>query len=88
MLILVSLVVIFISVIFIMFTITEISNKYMKCFKGQDNKTVCSFTGFGGSFVFGLVIIGVFVLIDVFVIYFLFTALTSKQSLAYYAGGT
>ena len=82
-LILISLLIVFISVIFILLIATDISNKYMDCFKTDENKTVCNLNEIGLPFVLSLVLIGVFVLIDVFVIYSMFSIITSKESPAF-----
>ena len=78
-----SMLIIFISVFFVLLVLTDISNKYMNCFQTKTNKIVCSVSEFGFPFVFGLFLVGVFVLIDVLVIYFLLKTLMIKGSVAY-----
>jgi len=84
-LILAGLLVVFISVIFILLLAEDISSKNMKCFKTNENKIACSVRDLGVPFAIGLLLIGAFCLIDVFVIYFLLKTLTAKESLAYFA---
>ena len=81
MLILTSVLIIFISVIFILLIATDISNKYMDCFKVDENRTICSLREFGLPFVIKLVFIGLFVLIDTFVVYYLISTIKPKRSL-------
>ena len=75
-LILISMLVIFISVIFILFIANDISERHMECSQNEANKTICNIKEFGSSFVFGLIMMGMFVLIDILVIRFLLDALT------------
>lgn len=82
-LILISMLIIFISVIFILFIVTDISKRYMECSPAEDNKIKCSLRDFGLPFVFGLMLMGVFVLIDILVVYFLYRTLTARESIAY-----
>ena len=82
-LILMCLIIVFISIIFILFIFSDISDKYMECYRTGENKMFCDLEDFGIPLVFGLIMAGVFVLVDLLVVYFLFNTILSKDSLAY-----
>lgn len=75
--------VIFISAIFILFIVGDITNKYIKCSPYTNSKLICNLGEVGAPFVFGLLMIGFFVLVSVLVVYFLISALSAKGTIAY-----
>jgi hypothetical protein len=85
-LILAGMVVVFISVIFILFILDDMTNKYLDCSPIANNKITCNLKEFGVPFIFSLLLMGAFVLIDCMVIYFLFKALVVKGSIGYAVG--
>ena len=78
-----GMLIIFISAIFVLFIIDDLTEKYLDCLPGTDNKILCSLRDFGLPFVTSLAFMGVFVLIDCLVLYFLFKALVVKGSYSY-----
>jgi hypothetical protein len=81
-LILAGMVVIFISVIFILFVMAEISEGYLNCSRNEADRIVCDLREVGLPFVIGLTLIGLFVLVDAFVVHFLLEALKNQTALA------
>jgi len=84
-LILAGLLVVFISVVFVLFILTDMSNRYLDCTRGAENKITCVPKNLGVPFVLSLSLVGAFVLIDCLVVYFLLKALVVKGSLGYAA---
>jgi hypothetical protein len=85
-LIAVSMFIVFISVIFILFIVTEITNRYLDCNRTEENKILCSFKNFSFSFIFSLIMIGIFAIIDCAVIYILIKTLVVRGSIGYISG--
>jgi hypothetical protein len=71
-LIAIGMLIVFISVFFIFLTGDVISNQVMSC-AVEDGQPVCTFLGFTGPAIFGIVIIGFFLIIDIFTVYLIVT---------------
>lgn len=71
-LIAIGMVIVFISVFFIFLTGDVIFNQIMGC-SVEDGQLVCTFLGFTGPAIFGMVIIGFFLIIDIFTAYLIVT---------------
>jgi hypothetical protein len=82
-LILAGMIIIFISALFILFILDDLTIKYLDCMPGDDDKIVCGLKDFGLPFFLSLIFMGMFVLIDCLVVYFLFKALAVRGSYAY-----
>jgi len=81
-LIAVSMVIIFISAFFTFFIFDTVIKTEIECISGIENQ-VCDEQNFSLSFIFGLFMIGVFVLIDIIVVYIVAKIVTSKEALTY-----
>jgi len=84
-LILAGMLVVFISAIFILLILTDASEKYMECTPVSGNVFSCSVPEIGVPFVFSLMLVGAFVLIDCLVVYLLIKSLEVKGSFGYTA---
>lgn len=72
-LITIGMVIIFISAFFIMFTVDSIVKGDMKCVTGNDGKTVCTIENVGFGFIIKTLVIGFFILVDIFTVYLILT---------------
>lgn len=81
--ILAGMTIIFISALFILFILDDLTFRYLDCMPGADEKILCNLKDFGLPFFLSLLFMGLFVLIDCLVLYFLFKALTVKGSFGY-----
>ena len=71
-LIIIGMLIIFISVFFILLTGDATLKSSLECAQ-EGGRSVCTFTGFTGPAVFGLVIMGFFILIDLLTVYLILT---------------
>jgi hypothetical protein len=77
----VAMLIVFISVIFILFILDDMGNRYMEC--GTVNgRQVCS-VDIGVPLMMGFLFMGAFVLIDALVVYFLIKTIRFRGSLDY-----
>lgn len=84
-LILAGSLVVFISVIFMLFVLTDMSDKYLDCNPIGEDTMICNLKELGMPFVISLSILGSFVLVDCIVVYLLVKVLRIKGSFGYNA---
>jgi hypothetical protein len=76
-LILASMIIIFISIFFIFMIFDTIILTQIGCLSGIGT---CNLTGLSFSFIFGLLVIAVFIIVDIMVVYILIKTITARKS--------